>query len=643
MSVTPQLPSNSLVSIRGLPRSTPELQGVDSAHLGELLKVITAQIHDVHSIMVLRHGHVILEGWRSPFAPEIPHQLFSLSKSFTATAVGIAVAEGLLSVDDLVTALLPDDLPDVVSDHLAVLTVEHLLTMTTGHALDTIGGPRISASVSVDSMQHVSLEEDTGASANGGANGGANDSSDAGNWGDNWAREILAIPLEFAPGTQFVYNSGATYLLAAILTKITGERLLDYLTPRLFGPLGIAGATWQQCPRGIDIGAYGLSLTTEDVAAFGQLYLQNGLWRGQQLVPSAWVHAASAAQVRNDSPAPSPLARSPLTPTKPTAEVFPDKIQGYGYQFWRGLHNSYRGDGAFGQYCIVAPDHDVVVVYTSGVLDMQALLALTWEHLIPAISPVSVGALPENDVAHSRLQALAAGLVVPLPAAEVSGVAAPAGGADTTGGVDASGVAFERGINPAAEILGTRYTVAPDRLGVDFEVDITEFTLRDTGGTTILELSDSLGGREIVCRNDASANSDRTASGWTTDAVMPMGGRPTPVAVAAVWLSERVWRLRLQYVETPYALTLTFRFSADDATRDAATATATADADDASATTTDDSSPATRAVTIEATQNVAFGATALGTLHGSAVESINGPTNGSPDGSPDGSTNGAKP
>jgi CubicO group peptidase (beta-lactamase class C family) len=585
MSVTPQLPRSSPHNIRRLPRSAPELQGVDSTHLGDLLEAISGQIHDVHSIMVLRHGHVILEGWRAPLAPEIPHQLFSLSKSVTATAVGIAVAEGLLRIDDLVTTLLPDDLPEVISEHLAQLTVEHLLTMTTGHALDTIGGPRISASVSVDSMRHASLGEDAGGSANGGANGGASNSSETSIWGDNWARAILAIPLEFAPGTQFVYNSGATYLLAAILAKVTGERLLDYLTPRLFDPLGIVGQTWQQCPRGIDIGAYGLSLTTEDVAVFGQLYLQNGLWNGQQLVPADWVRAAGAAQVRNDIPAPNPL-----TVTDTAVEVSPNKIQGYGYQFWRGLHNSYRGDGAFGQYCMVVPDQDVVVVYTSGVPDMQALLELTWEHLIPALSPalppVSEGALPANTVAHARLQALAAALVVPVPTADGS-------------------------FTPDAGVLGAHYAVVPDRLGVDFEVDITGFTLQGDGGTTILQLTDSLGTREIVCANTDTANRDSTTNGstasrWTTGVVMPMGGKPTPVAAAAIWLSDRDWRLRLQYLETPYALILTFRFSADPATA------------------TDDASPATRTVTIEATQNVAFGETALGTLHGSQDGSNNG-------------------
>ena len=167
---------------------------------------------------------------------------------------------------------------------------------------------------------------------------------------------------------------------------------------------------------------------------------------------------------------------------------------------------------------------------------------------------------------------------------------------------------LEPGITPEAEILSTHYTMAPERLGVDFEVDITGFTLQGDGGTTILQLTDSLGTREIVCANTDTANRDSTTSGstasrWTTGAVMPMGGKPTPVAAAAIWLSDRDWCLRLQYLETPYALILTFNFSADTASL---------------------ADPGGRTVTIEATQNVAFGETALGTLHGSQDGSNNG-------------------
>ena len=289
-----------------LPRSTPEAQSIDSTALLNFVNAVDADIHDMHSFMLMRHGQVVAEGWWEPYGPTLPHMLFSLSKSFTSTAIGMAVAEGLLSVDDTVISLLQDDVPGggshEISVNLASMRVRHLLSMSTGHAQDTMGATR-------------------------------NDK--------NWARAILALPVEHEPGTHFVYNTGATYLLSAILQKLTGQRLLDYLTPRLFEPLEIEGATWQQCPRGIDTGGFGLKIKTEDIANFGQLYLQKGEWNGQQLVPVSWVDEATSKHISNSAQ------------TNGT-----DWTQGYGYQFWRCQHGAYRGDGAFGQYCVVMPEQD---------------------------------------------------------------------------------------------------------------------------------------------------------------------------------------------------------------------------------------------------------------------------------------------
>jgi CubicO group peptidase (beta-lactamase class C family) len=282
--------------------------------------------------MVVRHGRVVAEGWWSPFAAQHPHLMFSVSKSFTSTAVGLAIGEGRLTLDARVVDLLPEELPAQIDPHLAALTVRHLLTMTTGHAADT-----------------VSL---------------ADDAPDG-----NWARTILAQPLEFPPGTHYVYNSGASYLLSAILHRLTGERLFDYLTPRLFAPLGIVGATWETCPRGIDAGGWGLSLTTEQLAAFGQLLLQRGEWNGTQLVPAEWIDEATAVQVDTSG-----------------TEHDLDGRQGYGYQFWRNRPTGYRADGAFGQFCLVLPEADAVVVLTSALPTAQRALDLVWEHLLPAFT-----------------------------------------------------------------------------------------------------------------------------------------------------------------------------------------------------------------------------------------------------------------
>ena len=227
--------------------------------------------------------------------------LYSLSKSFTSTAIGMAPAEGLLSIDDAVIGFFPDKVPPGATSGLADLKVRHLLAMASGHAKDTWsalaeGGPDI-------------------------------------------VRTFLSIPPDHEPGSYFCYNQGCTYTLSAIITRVTGQRLVDYLRPRLFDPLGIEQAHWVQTKEGIDQGFSGLHLTTESVAKLGQLYLQNGFWGGDQLVPESYVAQAHSKQVDNSHPAGSP-----------------DWQQGYGFQFWVCRHRAYRGDGAFGQFCIVVPE-----------------------------------------------------------------------------------------------------------------------------------------------------------------------------------------------------------------------------------------------------------------------------------------------
>lgn len=311
----------------------------------------------VHSVMVLRRGHVIAEGWWAPYRADLPHALFSISKSFTSTAIGLLIEDGRLSLDDLVVDLLPDDAPETVDERLAALRVRHLLSMSTGQARD-----------------------------------GLEEVGDAG----GWARRILAVPLAHEPGTRFMYQTGATYLLAAIATRLTGERLLGHLTPRLLAPLGIDGAAWERCPDGIDVGGFGLSMTTEDVAAFGQLLLQRGNWQGRQLVPAAWIGTATAAHVSNGDPA-----------------LASDWTQGYGFQFWRGRHDSFRADGAFGQLCVVLPRQEVVVAVTAGLDDMQEELDVVWDALLPVLA--TDGPLAPDPAAHDRLTARLGSLCLPMP------------------------------------------------------------------------------------------------------------------------------------------------------------------------------------------------------------------------------------
>ena len=318
--------------------SSPEARGISSRAILDFVEALEREMPDeIHSLMLRRHGEIVAQGWWAPYAAETPHMLYSLSKSFTSTAVGMAVDEGLLSLDDPVISFFPEDLPEVVSDNLKAMRIRDLLRMNTGHQREP--------------------------------------SRDIGP-GESWAKRFLSEDVQFKPGTHFVYNSFATYMCSAIIQKVSGETLLDFLTPRLFEPLGIKNPTWESDPDGINTGGWGLSITTEDISRFGQLYLQKGSWEGKQLVSAGWVEEATKLQTCNGSNPES------------------DWDQGYGYQFWRCRHGLYRGDGAFGQYCIVMPDQDAVLAMTSGTGDMQKVMNLAWEHLLPAMKE---GRLPADD------------------------------------------------------------------------------------------------------------------------------------------------------------------------------------------------------------------------------------------------------
>ena len=243
--------------------------------------------------MLVRHGHVVAEGWWKPYQADKPHMLFSLSKSFTSTAIGLLAQEGQIALEDRVIGFFPEYAPEDPSPNLSAMTIRDLLIMGTGHA------------------QEPAMPSDV------------------------WAADFLKQAVEHEPGTHFVYNSGDVY---AFGHSAEGYRhhATRLFAPRLFDPLGIHGATWESCPQGINTGGWGLKLKTEDIAKFGQLYLQKGVWEGQRLIPEAWVEEATSKQISNGP-----------------ADSSSDWTEGYGYQFWMCRHGAYRGDGAFGQFCVV--------------------------------------------------------------------------------------------------------------------------------------------------------------------------------------------------------------------------------------------------------------------------------------------------
>lgn len=308
-----------------LPRSTPEEQGITSGAINKFLESLENSKNEFHSIMIVRHGHVVAEGWWNPYSPDLKQQLYSMSKSFTSTAIGFAVDKGLLTIEDSVISFFPEDLPEEISDHLKSLKVKHLLTMSVGHENDSI--------------QKIEVT-------------------------NNWAKTFLSTPIDFEPGTKFKYNSGASFMLCAIIQKVTGMSAHEYLKPLLFEPLNIVDSTWTENLQGINMGASHLRIKTEDIAKFGQFYLQKGKWKGKQLLSEKWIKEATSKQIE-------------------TGDDNHDWGYGYGYQFWMNP-SGYRADGAFGQYSMVIPEKDTVIAITGESFDSAATMKIVWD-LLPEI------------------------------------------------------------------------------------------------------------------------------------------------------------------------------------------------------------------------------------------------------------------
>jgi hypothetical protein len=316
-----------------------------------------------------------------------------------------------------------------------------------------------------------------------------------------WTKSFLAHPVPYKPGTHFLYNTSATYMLSAIVQKATGMTVLDYLKPRLFEPLGIERPTWDTSPQGITTGGYGLSIRTEDIARFGQLYLQKGKWRGKQLVPETWVEAATARQTSNGS--------NPKS----------DWDQGYGYQFWRCRYGAYRGDGAFGQYCVVLPAQDAVIAITSGLKDMQAVLNLVWDKLLPAMKSSS---LAPDDEARKQLEHTLKGL----------------------------SLRPQEGSGSPAKVSGKKYVFPAN------ERKLEAITLESDGKDSAVTVVTRFNGVEqrIVCGRGAWPKG-RAAWG-------PLPERPA--AASGAWTEDDTFTAKLCFYETPFTITVSLKFSGEE-------------------------------------------------------------------------------
>lgn len=464
-------------------RATPESAGVSSRAIRDFLAAVAGSAHEMHSFMLTRHRQDIARGFWAPYRVDAVHIFYSLSKSFTSTAVGFAAAEGKLKVTDRVIDFFPGEVPAKVSENLAALQIRHLLTMSVGHA--------------DDSTPIMTREQD-------------------------WVKTFLALPIEHAPGSTFLYDSGATYMLSAIVQKVCGEKVVDYLRPRLFDPLQIREARWATCPRGISTGGWGLSATTGTLSKFGRLYLQRGRWNGKQLLPEQWIEQATRASIQQPAPPDGDLAK---------LRQSSDWHQGYGYQFWRSRHGAYRGDGAFGQYCIVLPKEEATIAITSCTADMQGLIDLVWQHLLPGMHDKP---LPADAATASQLEEQLAALTLPV-----------------TPGAQSSPT--------RAAINGRSFELEPNSLGAK------SVSLRFDGDKCNFGLVTGEGRFDVACGMGRWVDGE-TAMPGTPPEITEIIGKPpgqlrsSKVAASGAWIDEKTLQMRWRYYEIPHHDVVTCRF-----------------------------------------------------------------------------------
>lgn len=341
---------------------TPAAHGVDASGIGAFLDALERDpLVDPHGLIIQRHGRRIVEGYWAPHAVDRSRLVYSLSKSFTGTALGLQIGEGRLSLDDLVSDHLPEAFDDATDERTCRMKIRHIASMATGHDREMV-------------LEATMADP------------------------DDPVHGLFTIAPDAEPGTLFAYNQPPVLALATILQRLAGESLVDYLRPRMLDPLGVADFRWAQTSNGVDLGYSGVHTNLDAIARLGQLYLDDGVWHGDRLLPDGWVAEASSVQVAN-----------------PQRDE-PDWQLGYGFQLWMSRHG-YRGDGAFGQYMLVLPEQDAVVALFSCVEVMQPVLDAVWRHLLPAMGDVELAHTADDDALAGRL----ANLALPTAAERVGG------------------------------------------------------------------------------------------------------------------------------------------------------------------------------------------------------------------------------
>ncbi len=470
-----------------LPQSSPAAEGVDAGAIVAFIDALEdTQDVEAHSVMVLRHGRVIAAGWWAPYAQERPHALFSLSKTFTATAAALAADEGLVDFDEPVIAYFPELDSEITDPRVRAMLVRHVAAMASGH-LDDVWG----RAVATDPANPV--------------------------------RGFLLWPPDRDPGSVFAYNQAATYTLATIVQRRTGQTVTRYLDSRLLARLGAGPLRAEQYPAGQDVGFTGMYATTGTIARLGQLYLQRGVWDGARLLGQEWIAAATSVRI----------------PTKGHAlATRPDWAQGYGYQLWMSRHG-YRFDGARGQLCLVLPEQDAVIVMTAGSGNMQAMLDAVWERLLPGFADAPLASADADARLENRLRQLA---LPPFPAQAAP--AEPGRWASTT--FVPEGATFDQQRSLVA------VTVGQSRGG-------WQATLHEVGSDLTVVLGHgawAVGGQAVGGQQGTGAAAEGPGKSDTA-AGGPGKSSAVPHACCGGWLDDGTLRFEIIFLETPFRLAVT--------------------------------------------------------------------------------------
>jgi CubicO group peptidase (beta-lactamase class C family) len=467
-----------------LPESSPSSQGIDSRRITAFLDALEAEPGiEPHSLMILRHGSVVAQGWWAPYTADRRQLLYSLSKSFTAAAAAFACAEGRLRLDDPVVAYFPEFEGEITDPRSRRILVRHVLSMASGHLEE-----QWDAAVDRDPAEPV--------------------------------RGFLLSGPDREPGSVFAYNQPCTFTVASIVQRAAGERLVDYLRPRLFEPLGIGEVAWQQYERGRDIGFTGLHATTDAIARLGQLYLQGGVWNGVRVLPEEWVEQATRTQIAH------------------VPDSGSDWSQGYGFQFWMSRHG-FRGDGAYGQYCLILPEQDAVVAMTSQTPDMQRVLDLAWEHLLPAFDGEGSAAAGAGAETARQADASLARRLAELTVPPCTGGPAPREVADAAA---ADGLVLSAETDGAGQPVSRLYLEQNSDKSDDWNLVITE-------NAGHVDPSDA--GYEDFPRGTLTLRLT-PGGGWTVSAPDEI-----PSAVSGGWLDANTLDLDVLFLETPHSIHVT--------------------------------------------------------------------------------------